>query len=68
MTDVSILVGMLVGIFASFAAHLFIHSFFRAIDRREQQKPYMLDLAMWVFAGVLLVILIFAIGITILNA
>ena len=68
MTDVSILVGMLVGVFASFAAHLFIHSFFRTIDRREQQKPYMLDLAMWVFAGVLLVILIFAIGITILNA
>jgi len=68
MTDVSILVGMLVGIFASFAAHLFIHSFFRAIDRREQQKSYVLDLAMWVFAGILLVILVFVIGITILRA
>jgi H+/Cl- antiporter ClcA len=67
MADILILIGLLMGVFASFAAHLFIHSLFRAIDRREQQKPYLADLVMWIFSGVLLVILVFAISVVIIN-
>lgn len=67
MTDVNLLIGLLFGVFAGFASSLFIQSFFRTIDRREQGKPYRLDLAMWVFSGALLVILVSFIGYVIVK-
>lgn len=67
MADISLLIGMLFGVFSGFASSLFIQSFFRTIDRREQGKSYRMDLAMWVFSGALLVILMTFLAYLIVN-